>query len=564
MADIFLGPGAPNSSSGSRDPFRLSLDKTRDGEPVEPQTENSSSKYPVGISSPPSRGPEVLGFGSKNPRNIRMPILGIRSGDIAFAVAIGFLAGILAASFGWPILIIAAAFILGGLFALVTIHKKMLLYGALFSSAAVFCGAYYFYFFTNMRSAAVRLPSAVDDSFRAIVFEEPIASENYLSFSAELQPPFSGTVSVFASPASDIRYGDLLNILGTIEPSRNAGELPAVFPKQVSVVSRGDGFWLTKKLLDFKSTINRKFGEFLPQDEAALQGGMTLGGTTGMSAALKNEMAASETLYATSMYGYKIAMIVMMVEVIFSGFIPRRIRFCFGAVLAFLFMLMSGGNISAMRGGVMACFVMLAKETGSVFSKRNALALTAAGMAVFDPTVARQAGFLFSFASVAGMAFLAGPIQRFLRLGEGKGIFRWKEAVVLSVSSLVPIIPLISAIFGSFSLTAIFANILIAPTIPLGMTMGAVLAVTGFISQYAAFFVARAASAVLDYALWVVHFFAVHAVPMPFSFSGAVPFVLYYAAVGLFAYAYRENKKGHSERSLSRCFARDEESKKNI
>jgi len=37
----------------------------------------------------------------------------------------------------------------------------------------------------------------------------------------------------------------------------------------------------------------------------------------------------------------------------------------------------------------------------------------------------------------------------------------------------------------------------------------------------------------------VVHFFAAHAVPLPFSFSGAMPFVLYYAAVGLFAYAYR-------------------------
>lgn len=369
---------------------------------------------------------------------------------------------------------------------------------------------------------------------------------------------------VFAPPESDVRYGDLLDVSGAIVPPRTGGESWAAFPKQISVISRGNGFLLTEKLLDFKTVVNKKFGAFLPQDEAALLGGMTLGGTTGMSAALKNKMAASETLYVTSMYGYKIAMIVMMVEVIFSGFIPRRIRFCLGAILAVLFVLMSGGNISAMRGGVMACLVMLAKETGSVFSKRNALALTAAGMAVFDPTVARQAGFLFSFASVAGMAFLAGPIQRFLRLGEGKGIFRWKEAVMLSVASLMPIVPLISVIFGSFSLTAIFANILIAPTIPLGMAAGVALAATGFISQYAAFFVARAASAVLDYALWVIHFFAVHAVPMPFSFSGAVPFVLYYAAIGLFAYAYRENKQGHSERSLSGCFARDEESKKNI
>ena len=75
----------------------------------------------------------------------------------------------------------------------------------------------------------------------------------------------------------------------------------------------------------------------------------------------------------------------------------------------------------------MACLVMLAKETGSIFSKRNALALTAAGMAVFDPTVVAQAGFFFSFASVAGMALLTEPIRNFLRLGEGKGILRMER-----------------------------------------------------------------------------------------------------------------------------------------
>jgi competence protein ComEC len=372
-----------------------------------------------------------------------------------------------------------------------------------------------------------------------VVSEEPVAGANYLSFPAKLSSPFSGTVKIFAPPASNIRYGDLLNIRGKIEPPRNSNEPWAVFPKQISAISHGNGFWLTERLLDFKEAISKKFGEFLPQDEAALQSGMTLGGTAGMGATLKSEMAASETLYVTSMYGYKIAMILMVMEASLASFIPRRVRFSIAALMTVLFVLMSGNNVSAVRGGVMACVLMLAKETGSVFSKRSALAFTAAGMALFDPSVVAQAGFLFSFLSVAGMALLVGPLGKFLHLGEGKGIFMWKEAILLSVASLLPIIPLISTIYGSFSLTAVFANILIAPAIPLGMASGVALALAGFISSYAAFFIARAAGPVLDYALSVVHFFAAHAVPLPFSFSGAMPFVLYYAAVGLFAYAYR-------------------------
>ena len=468
-------------------------------------------------------------------------------GDAAFSAAIGFLAGILAASFAWPVFMVSAAFIASGLFAFGAVRKRIFLYGAILASVAVFFGAYYFCFFTNIRSAIVRLPTAATGVFQMAVSEEPIASENYLSFSAELRPPYSGKITVFAPPASDIRYGDLLDISGTIEPPRSAGELPAIFPKQVDTISRGNGFWLTKKLLDFKNVIHEKFGEFLPQDEAALLGGMTLGGRAGMSAALKNDMTASETLYVTSMYGYKIAVIIEVIEALLAGLVPRRIRFCIAASATALFVLMSGGNVSAMRGGAMACLVILAKETGSVFSKRNALALTAAGMALFDPTVVAQAAFLFSFASVAGMALLAEPIRKFLRLGEGRGVLRWKEAVMLSLASLIPIIPLIGAMFGSFSLTAIFANILIAPTIPLGMGAGVALAAAGFISRYFAFFVAGAANIILGYALWVIHFFAAHAIPLPFSFSGAMPFALYYGGLSLFAYAYREEKKGHSE-----------------
>ena len=280
--------------------------------------------------------------------------------------------------------------------------------------------------------------------------------------------------------------------------------------------------------MNFKETIGEKFGEFLPPDEAVLLGGMTLGGTAGMSAGLKSDMTSSETLYVTSMYGYKIAMIVACIEVLLAGFVPRRARFCIAILAIALYIMMSGGNVSAMRGGVMACLVIFAKETGSVFSKRNALALAAAGMAVVHPTIVSQAGFLFSFASVAGMAFLEGPVRRFLRLGEGKGIGGWKEAVVVSVASLVPIIPLVSAMFGSFSLTAVFANILIAPIIPLGMATGVALAAAGFFSRYIAFFVAPAAGVILGYALWVIRFFAAHVIPLPFSFSGipAVP-VLY-------------------------------------
>jgi len=462
-------------------------------------------------------------------------------GDAAFAVAVGFLAGILAVSFTWSIFYTSLLFLAASFVAFI-FREKRLLYGGIFAFIAVFFGAFYFYFFTMARSVAAHLPTGADP-FRVIVSTEPVVSEKYLSFSAALQNPFAGNVTIFVPLGSDIRYGDLLEIVGAIEPPRNNGELSAVFPKRISVTSRDNGFWLTERSFALKTAINRKFGEFLSPDEAALLGGMTLGGTTGMSVALKNDMTASETLYVASMYGYKIVMIVAVIDALFVSFLPRWMRFCIAAIVTALFVIMSGANSSAMRGGVMMCVLLLAKETGEIFSKRNALALTAAGMALFDPTVVAQAGFLFSFSSVAGMAFLSEPIRNFLRLGEGRGMLRWKEAVILSVSSLVPIVPLISNMFGSFSLTAIFANILVAPMIPLGMAAGAALAVAGFAWKYLAFFVAHAVSVLLDYVLWIAHFFSIHAVPLPFQFSSSLLFLLYYGFLAFFIYVYGGTEK---------------------
>jgi ComEC/Rec2-related protein len=529
MADFFSGPNLQNSSAGSRGPFWL-------------QTENSSLKDPAGIPSS-----EILGFRPKSPRDIQMPILEIGSGDITCAIATGLLIGMLAAGFAWNIMAISlcAVLIFPALKYFFAKSRKTSAVFALIVFLAILAGAYYFHFFVNWQATGRRLPDG-KNSFDAVVVSEPAASEKHLSFFAELQPPFAGNVEMFAPPESEIRYGDLVEISGTFVVG-DSNSASTIFPKKIFVVSEGHGSWLIAKLGDFKRSVLQIFSRALPQDDAALLGGMTLGGTAGMSAALKNDMTASETLYVTSMYGWKIAMIVMVIEALLAGFLTRRIRFCVSAFLIVLFVLMSGGNVSAVRGGIMAYLLMFAKETGSVFSRRNALLFAAAGMALFDPTIVAQAAFLLSFLSVAGMAFLSEPIRRFLHLGEGNGMFRWKDSIIVSMASLVPIVPLVSAIFGLFSLTAVFANILIAPTIPIGMGAGAALAIAGCVSQCAAFFVGRGVEIFLSYALWIIHFFAAHVVPLPFSFSGVLPFAIYYAAVGFFAYAYREEKVCHSE-----------------
>lgn len=463
-------------------------------------------------------------------------------GDAAFLAALGFLAGLMEANFPWHIsavamLIAPAVFLI--LRGSTSFSSRLALAGTAIVVLPFFFALFYFHFFVAWRIAGERLPAG-SVPFRALVASEPAVSDRYLSFSSRLLPPYSGTMTVFAPPGSEADYGDTIVLAGSPVPPRTPGGVPAIFPKSISVVAHGGGPWPMQILNTVKSEILRRFDVVLPGDGAALLGGLTVGGTKGIDVGLKDEMAVSETLYVVSMYGYKIAMAISAVAAILSDRIPRRARAVISGALAGGFVLMSGANLSAVRAGIAVGFLLLAQETGHIFSRRNGLALAAVGIAAVDPTAVGQPSFLFSFLSVAGMAFLVEPLRNFLRIGEGRGVFLWKEAVLFAVASLLPLIPLISVSFGSFSLSAIAANILIAPALPAGMALGAALAAASFLSWHAAAIVAQVTGAFLIYPFAIIRFFARYAVPLPVSFAGALSWILYYAGLAGFTVRYRK------------------------
>src|ERR1700722_18592054 len=143
--------------------------------------------------------------------------------------------------------------------------------------------------------------------------------------------------------------------------------------------------WVQGYTQDFKSAILGKFNEVLPADQAALLGGEMLGGTDGMSSELKNAMSASGTSYVTSMYGYKIFIIVATIEALFASWIPRRARFFLTLVAVGLFIAMAGASPSAIRGAIMGGLGLIAKQTGRIFNAGHALIFTAGIMVIFDP-----------------------------------------------------------------------------------------------------------------------------------------------------------------------------------
>ena len=437
-----------------------------------------------------------------------------------------------AASAGFICAAVLGALFLGGL--------RFWKYSLIFAGA-IFIGLWYCHAYLDWKTTHEKFPAS-SDSFTAVIADEPKISGNLSIFPAALQHPFSGTITVFAS--GTFRYGDLIETKGAIRPGQDFGEGPVVFPRTVMVFGAHRGFWLREWMLDVKAAIAAKFGEFLSPDGAALLGGMTFGGTNGMSKPLKDEMAASGTSYVASMYGYKIFVIAWAVEQALKHYVMRRKRFMAATACMLLFVAMAGASAMVLRAAIIAFLVLLSREIGRALSKRNALALVAAGMALFDPTIVVQVGFTLSFLSVAGLLYLEQPLRRFWGWEKKKsGILKWRESTLMAVAVLLAIIPAIVADSGKeFSLAIFLSNALIGIGMPFAIGFGYALAFAGFVSPYLGWMVAKLGSVVLWYDFMVIKIFSAFTVPLPFKFDSIAPFAVYYAAIGWFAYSFRDKE----------------------
>ncbi len=462
-------------------------------------------------------------------------------GDVIVYLACGFLAGTLVAGLGWKLGVVGIAVVLAAATLIIATKESALRrHGVIAAvlSAATIAGFFYYFLITNTRAAAVNLPIGQSLSFSAIISDEPKASTKYLLLPAQAQKPLAGRLTIFAPLTSKYQYGDEIALEGKIEPPEEAGDTPAVFPQKIALVAEHRASHLREALINFKAAILKKFDKFLSGDEAALVVGELFGGNDGMSTTLKAAMSTSGTSYVLSMYGYKMSLVITVIEAALATWLGRRTRFALTGSAILLLVALSGGNISAVRAAIMAVAALLAKLSGRVFDPRNTLVLVAAGMALVDPTLPAQASFELSVLSIAGIFYLVTPLQNFFGWRKNDSIVNWREAIIIATATLLPIVPIIAVSFGDFSLTAFPSNALISFAILPTMVLGIALAVFGFVAPPVAVVVAKIGQLILFYQLAVIKIFAAIAIPLPIPLTVQIFFAVYYVALVWFIRQY--------------------------
>jgi competence protein ComEC len=215
----------------------------------------------------------------------------------------------------------------------------------------------------------------------------------------------------------------------------------------------------------------------LPKQDAALAGGIVIGGKQGLGTALQDAFTRSGLVQIIVLSGYNVMIVaewVMNFLALFS--LRRRLQFFAGGAALLLFVGIAGISATAVRATIMALIALYARATARSYYASRALLVAVLLMLFYNPLfLVFDPGFGLSVAATAGIIWLAPIIEaRFIRLWSF-----WRNAIATTLAAQVLVVPLLLYNIGLFSLVAFPANLLVNPLVPLAMAAAAAAGVIG-------------------------------------------------------------------------------------
>ena len=284
-----------------------------------------------------------------------------------------------------------------------------------------------------------------------------------------------------AAALDDRLAGELVVVVGEVQPPgpterwlrhrHLAGRM-----RVDAVVGWRPGGGVTRLANGLRRTLARG-GEALPDRQASLLAGLTLGDDRAQPADMADAFRAAGLTHLLAVSGQNVAFVLVV-----AAPLLRRLSFGprLGATLGVLagFALVTRFEPSVLRATAMAAVAATGAAVGRPASTVRTLALGVTGILLVDPLLAASLGFRLSVAGAAGIVVGAGRLESAL---PGS---RWLAAPLsVTLAAQLAVSPLLVAAFGAVPVASLPANLLAVPAAgPVmiwGLTGGVVAGVAG-------------------------------------------------------------------------------------
>lgn len=454
---------------------------------------------------------------------------------ILWAVVGGFLLGVLARSFfllSWPFAALCGLLAcVAILYSFVDSDKRAVLVALSIACASFGLGI------VRTDLASMRddplLTSRVGQKvvLEGVVSDEPDVRENAVRIRLDAstiiydstRSKVRAGVLVLAPPHSDIAYGDAVRAIGTLRlpeafdtGAGHAFDYPRYLAKdgvlyelafaRVERTGAAGGNFAKAFAIGVKHLLLGGLQKALPEPEAGLAAGITLGDKRSVGAELSQVFVRASLVHIVVLSGYNITVVMSAVGKAL-GWFPRSARFGASGLVVAFFILMTGGAATAVRAGLMAFLAVYARLTGRAFIALRALGAAAFLMVLWNPfTLAFDPSFQLSALATVGLITFTPIFSE--RLGWISARLGLREIIASTLATQSTVLPLLLYQSGSLSLVALPANIFALLAVPPAMGLSGVAAIAGIVMGPVATIVGLPAYILLAYIIKVAQLFA--------------------------------------------------------
>ncbi len=468
---------------------------------------------------------------------------------IFYSVCFGFILGVLLRSFLLLnfYFILALAVLGAGLFLFfISVSKNQS--GILFSILILaFClGIFRFHLADQPAPDIFESQVGKKASFAGIIIDEPVRTEDNQKLTLEIDEDEKTKILAYLPVEDDYEYGDAIILKGELEKPENFitdqgkefdyvnylkkdGIFYAMYYPEVEIIDRGHGNPLKRLLFSVKNTFLEKINFAVQSPENALMGGLILGERASFSEEMRQNLINTGTVHIVALSGQNVTIVAEWIMKIFA-FLPINFAFGAGILGILLFVVMSGGQSTAVRAGIMAVLALVARATGRNYDIARALLVVGVAMIAWNPFVlVHDVSFQLSFIATVAVIFLAPRVEKYFMWMPKK--FGLREVISITFAAYIFVLPFILYKMGNLSLVALPANVFILPFIPITMVFGFLTGFAGLFHYTLAVPFGLISYLFLHYELGTIEFFS----KIPFA-SLTIPNFPFWLVVLIYMY----------------------------
>ena len=302
--------------------------------------------------------------------------------------------------------------------------------------------------------------------------------------------PTSGTALLIIPRYPEYRYGDVLRVTGELQGRPSAGTatsedsaywdylenrdiLSTMYYPIVEALTGFEGLRLQEWLYDWRRNLSRALEKVLPEPQAALAQGITLGIRANIPANLKADFSNTGTAHLLAISGVNLTIVAGLLAAAAVRLFGRKnhLHIWLTLIVVWLYTWLTGMGAPVVRAAIMVSFFLVGELFGRQRSGLIALLLAAAVMVGFSPRLFYDASFQLSFAAMAGLVFVFPLLQSAAgtlldRMPEGR--LRTITATVadsfeVSLAAVLATWPLTAHYFGTVSWAGPLATFLAMP-----------------------------------------------------------------------------------------------------